>query len=101
MPRGRRRAAPDIAALERELEQLKERQAQLRQQMRQLRGGGGIRTLETKLEKQLATAKWTVQQIKELRPDWDEVGFYQSVQAVQPKPRGRRPRQQAQAEASS
>jgi hypothetical protein len=98
MPRGRRRATPDIATLERELEELKARQARLRQRMRELRGGrSGIRTLEAKLEKQLATAKWTAQQIRELQPDWDEKGFYQSVQAVQPKPRGRRPRQAAPA----
>lgn len=93
MPRGRRPATPNLTDLEAELEALKQRQAELRAQMRQLRtGAGGIRKLEEKLANQLATAKWTVQQIQGLQPDWDDLGFYQSVVAKQPTPRGRRPR---------
>lgn len=93
MPRGRRRSTVDLTSLEQELELLKQRQAELRAQMRQLRSGAsGIRKLQEKLEKQLASAKWTVGEIKQLQPDWDEQGFYQSVTAKQPTPRGRRPR---------
>lgn len=96
MPRGRRRSvtAADAEALERELADLKARQVELRKQLRLARGGGvEVRKLEEKLEKQLATARWTAQQIRELQPEWDELGFYESVQARQPAPRGRRPRQ--------
>jgi chromosome segregation ATPase len=92
MPRGRRRVV-DATALEQELEQLKQRQAELRAQLRQLkRGSGGVRKLEEKLERQLATAKWTVGLIKELQPEWDELGFYEGVKARQPTPRGPRRR---------
>ena len=98
MPRGRRPRAvapPSTDALEQEILRLKQRQAELRQQLRQMKSGaGGIRKLEEKLERQLASAKWTVQQIKQIRPDWDERGFYQTVQPRQPAPRGRRPRSQ-------
>ena len=94
MPRGRRRReAPDVNALEQELEALKRRQAELRAQLRlQRSGSAGVRKLEEKLTKQLATAKWTVGQIRELKPDWDELGFYRSVSPRQPSPRGRRRR---------
>jgi len=98
MPRGRRRAPVDANALEAELAQLQERQKELRQQIRQMRSGqNGISKLEEKLGNQLGSAKWIVQQIKALQPEWDELGFYQSVQAQQPKPRGRRPRAQVDA----
>lgn len=97
MPRGRRSATPSLTSLEAELQALKQRQAELRAQMRQLRSGaGGLRKLEEKLAKQLATAKWTVQQIQSVQPDWDEVGFYQSIAAKQPSPRGRRPKAAAE-----
>jgi septal ring factor EnvC (AmiA/AmiB activator) len=93
MPRGRRRATVDVGSLEDELQKLKQRQAELRQQIRRVRNSQTeIGKLEEKLAKQLATAKWTVRQIRELRPDWDEISFYNSVQAKQPTPRGRRPR---------
>jgi hypothetical protein len=93
MPRGRRRATPDVGTLEQELEQLKRRQADLRQQIRRMRNSQSeVGKLEEKLARQLATAKWTVDQIKEMQPGWDEVGFYHSVQAKQPTPRGRRRR---------
>lgn len=92
MPRGRR-STPDLEALERELVAVKERQAQIRRVIRLNKGNNTeIRKLQDKLEKQLAAAKWTVQQIHELQPAWDDVGFYQTVRAVQPTPRGRRPR---------
>ena len=94
MPRGRRprAAAPPAAeALEQELERLKQRQAEIRQQLRRMRtGAGGIRKLEEKLEKQFGNAKWTVQQIQAIQPEWDDWGFYRTVQARQPTPRGRR-----------
>lgn len=97
MPRGvRRNVAPkpiDVEALERELEALREQQAALRQQLREARKGGAeVGQLQTRLEKQFTEAKWTVQQIQALQPDWDDVGFYRSVTAKQPTPRGRRPR---------
>lgn len=97
MPRGvRRSAAPkptDVEALEAELEQLRSQQATLRQQLRELRKSGPeLQKLQAKLEKQFAEAKWTAQQIHAIHPDWDDVGFYGSVQAKQPTPRGRRPR---------
>lgn len=99
MPRGRRRAAPDLGSLEQELNALKARQAELRAQIRKLKTGStGIRKLEEKLAKQLATAKWTVHLIKQNQPEWDELGFYQSVHPKQPAPRGRRPRAAAAAE---
>lgn len=93
MRRGLRRPQPaaDLTALERELEELKRRQAELRSRIRQQkRGAGGIQKLQDKLAKQLASAKWTVGQIRELQPDWDEWGFYRSVEAKPPTPRGRR-----------
>lgn len=93
MPRGRRRASGDVNALEDELQQLRDRQAALREQIRRLQNSEGeIRKLEEKLTTQFGNAKWTVRQIKELRPDWDEQGFYASVEARKPTPRGRRPR---------
>lgn len=99
MPRGRRKAAPDLGSLEQELAALKQRQMELRSQIRKLKTGStGIRKLEEKLAKQLATAKWTVHLIKQNQPEWDEMGFYQSVQPKQPAPRGRRPRAAAAAE---
>jgi chromosome segregation ATPase len=92
MPRGRRRSL-DATALEEELNQLKQRQADIRSQLRRLRNSQGeIRKLEEKLQGQLASAKWTVGKIKELRPEWDELGFYETVRARQPAPRGRRRR---------
>jgi hypothetical protein len=82
-----------VEALEAQLAELREQQAALRQHLRDLKKGGpALRKLEEKLSKQFAEAKWTVQQIHELQPDWDDVGFYGSVQAKQPTPRGRRPR---------
>mgnify|MGYP001375799490 CR=1 FL=1 len=92
MARGRRPQRPDITALEAELATLKERHRHVRQQIRQLKGNRtGVLKLQEKLEKQLATAKWTVAQIHELQPDWDDVGFYQTVKPVKPT-RGRRPK---------
>jgi hypothetical protein len=80
-----------VDALQRELEALKQRQAVLRQELRQLRAGtGSIRILEEKLEKQLAAAKWTAQEIQQVQPGWDELAFYRGIEAVAPKPRGRR-----------
>jgi peptidoglycan hydrolase CwlO-like protein len=98
MPRGRRRAPADVNSLEDELKQLKQRQAELRVQLRKLRNSSGeIRKLEEKLAKQLATAKWTVGEIRQIQPEWDEMGFYSSVAAKKPTPRGRRPRSAAAA----
>ena len=91
MPRGRSRAGTDVTALEDELNALKQRQAELRQRIRRLRNSQGeIRKLEEKLAKQLGPAKWTVNQIKQLQPDWDEIGFYHTAEPRQPAPRGRR-----------
>ena len=99
MPRGRRRMSPstgagtNVNALEEELNQLRQRQTELRQQIRRMKNSQSeIGKLEDKLSKQLGTATWTVEQIRGLRPDWDEIGFYQSVAARQPTPRGRRRR---------
>lgn len=98
MPRGRRKASADLGTLEQELAALKQRQLELRQQIRRMKTGAtGIRKLEEKLASQLAAAKWTVGQIKEIEPNWDDLGFYQSVQAKQPTPRGRRPKAAAAA----
>lgn len=97
MPRRRTgtiRSALDLTSLEQELELLKQRQAELRAQIRQRRqGADGVAKLQEKLERQLGSAKWTVQQIRELQPDWDEWGFYRSVEPKEPAPRGRRRRQ--------
>lgn len=91
MPRGRRQAVPDLEALERELEELKQRQAALREQLKQVRTGTtGTRKLEEKLQKQLASAKWTVNLIKQIQPSWDDLEFYRSVPPARPTPRGRR-----------
>lgn len=93
MPRGRRRASVDVSTLEEELQELKQRQSELRQQIRKMRNSDSeVRKLEEKLSKQLAGAKWTAEQIRQLNPGWDEFGFYQSVPAKKPAPRGRRPR---------
>src|SRR5437764_11216538 len=94
MRRGRRPRAQVTSntadALEAELQQLKERQAELRQQLRRMKGGEGeIRRLQSRLEGQFARAKWTAEQIKQIRPDWDDWGFYQGVRSRQPAPRGR------------
>src|SRR5918998_646700 len=98
MPRRRRvttRSASDVTALEQEMEQLKQRQAELRALIRQQRrGAGGVEKLQERLERQLGRAKWTVQEIRAIQPDWDEWGFYRSVQPQQPAPRGRRGRQE-------
>jgi hypothetical protein len=81
-----------VEALEAQLAQLQEQQAALRQQLRKARQSGSeIGKLEEKLTKQFAEAKWTVQQIHELQPEWDDVWFYRSVQAKQPTRRGRLP----------
>jgi len=91
MPRGVRRAAPDVESLQRELEELKRRQAALRVQLKQVRAGAtSTGKLEENLQKQLASAKWTVVQIKQIQPAWDDIQFYRSVTPVTPKPRGRR-----------
>jgi len=95
MPRGVRRTTQplDVETLEAQLAQLQEQQVALRAQLRDLKKGGpALRKLEEKLAKQFAEAKWTVNEIRALQPEWDEVGFYRSVQAKQPTPRGRRPR---------
>lgn len=102
MPRGRRRvlASPDVSSLEQELDALKRRQADLRQQIRRMRNSQGeISKLTERLASQLASAKWTVGQIRAVDPNWDEWGFYQSVQAKQPAPRGRRRRTAPEEEA--
>ncbi len=93
MPRGRRRTSTDVATLEQQIQELKQRQAELRLQLRKLRNSTGeVAKLEDKLAKQLSAAKWTVKQIQDVNADWDEMGFYQSVTARQPAPRGRRKR---------
>jgi DNA repair exonuclease SbcCD ATPase subunit len=97
MPRGRRRVV-DVSTLEEELNALKQRQTELRQQLRRMRNSQGeVKKLEEKLGKQLATARWTAGQIRQVQPEWDEIGFYQSVSARQPTPRGRRRRTPAEA----
>ena len=96
MMRTRRRMGTDVNRLEEELNEIKELQAALRQQIRRLRNSEGeVGKLEEKLTKQFASAKWTINQIRDIQPDWDERGFYQSVQARKPSPRGRRPRASA------
>lgn len=83
----------DLASLENQLAQLQEQQAEIRRQLRESRkGGSSLRKLEEKLAGQFAAAKWTVQQIQQLQPDWDDQGFYAAVTAQEPTPRGRRPR---------
>jgi hypothetical protein len=101
MPRGRRRSTPDVNSLESELTRLRQRQAELRQQIRRARNSEGeVRKLEEKLTKQLSGAKWTADQIKQLQPNWDDLDFYRSVPARQPTPRGRRRRSTGDGNAS-
>jgi hypothetical protein len=98
MPRGRRRevTASDSSALERELQQIKAREAEIRALLRRQRNTSTeVRKLEEKLRKQLAGARWVANQIRQLEPGWNEVGFYNSVEPKQPTPRGRRPRSAA------
>lgn len=96
MPRGRQSSVNSPEAIQRELETLKQRHAELRAQLRKSRvGSTEVKKLEAKLEKQLAAAKWTVGLIKQVQSDWDDLGFYQTVRAKQPTPRGRRPRTSA------
>ncbi len=95
MARGRGASPADNTAegIQRELEQLTQRQVELRALLRKSRAGGTeVRKLEQKLEKQLATAKWTVGLIRAIEPNWDDLGFYGTVKAVKPTPRGRRPK---------
>ncbi len=95
MPRGRAvnyggLPPAEVHALESELADLRQKQADVRARLRKARGRqGGVRKLEVKLERQLATAKWTVQQIREIDRNWDELGFYKTVIARKPLPRGR------------
>ena len=75
------------------LEQLNQRQSELTGLLRKSRSGGTeVRKLEQKLEKQFAAAKWTVGPIRAIQPHWDDTGFDWTVRAVQPSPRGRRPK---------
>ena len=98
-PRGKRRLPKDVATLEQQLNELKEREAELKQQLRRITNREvEVKKLEEKLGKQLSTAKWTVDEIHEIQPDWDFNGFFQSVQARKPAPRGRRPRAATQSE---
>ncbi len=93
MPRGRRRTPADVGTLEQELDQLKRRQSELRQQIRRMKNSQGeVGKLEEKLSRQLATDRWTASQIQQLNQTWDEVGCYQYVAPKQPAPRGRRRR---------
>jgi len=88
----------NVSVLETELNDLKSRENEIRAAIRRLRNHDGeVRKLEEKLEKQLSGARWVADQIRELRPDWDELGFYASVEPKQPTPRGRRPRSAATA----
>ena len=99
MPRGRRRVPADVNSLEEELKTLRQRQSELRQQIRKLRNSTSeIRKLTEKLEKQFASAKWTVGEIKQVQPEWDDLAFYAGVAAKKPTPRGRRPRSAAPVE---
>lgn len=80
-------------SLEQELLALRQRQAEIRAQIRRMRNSGTeIRKLEEKLSKYFASAKWIANQIQELRPDYDPVALYNRTAAKQPAPRGRRPR---------
>ena len=93
MPRGQRRVSQDAAAIEAELNAIKARQAELRAALRQFKSGGtGVRKLEEKLARQLSGARWLANEIRTVRPTWDEIGFYRSVEPKKPTPRGRRPR---------
>ena len=72
---------------------MKARQAELRAALRQFKSGDtGVRKLEEKLARQLSGARWLANEIKSVRPTWDEIGFYRSVDPKMPTPRGRRPR---------
>jgi hypothetical protein len=83
-----------IEPLERELEALRQRQAELRAQIRGMRDHEGVvRKLEQKLANQLASAKWTAAQIKHVQPNWDELGFYDKVPAEAPSSRPERAKQ--------
>src|SRR5689334_6356437 len=96
MPRGKRRVSTNVSELESELSGLKSREAELRAAIRRLKNHDGeVRKLEDKLTKQLSGARWVANQIREVRPDWDEIAFYNSVAPKQPTPRGRRPRNAA------
>lgn len=93
MPRGQRRVSQDAAAIEAELNALKARQAELRASLRTFKSGDtGVRKLEEKLARQLSGARWLANEIQALRPTWDEIGFYRSVEPKKPTPRGRRPK---------
>src|SRR5207244_5201799 len=83
MPRGVRRvqpATPDAEALARELEELKARQKEIKQQLRGMRGGATeSREPEEKLAKQLDTAKRADEQIGEQQPTRDEPGVTDAI----------------------
>jgi hypothetical protein len=95
MPRRRPTNSPD--AIEAELSEIEQRRAQLKKELRRIKNKGGeVRKLEEKLAKQLGTAKWTVEQIKDVNPDWDLMAFYNSVEPRQPARRGPRRRSERQ-----
>ena len=78
MARGRRASSGINSSedIQRELEQLKQRQSELRGLLRKSRSGGTeVRKLEAKLEKQFAAAKWTVGQIRAVRMWNSEFGM--------------------------
>jgi len=101
MPRGRRRITPEetpldtqnVDQLQDELEKLRTRQAELRALLRKARNSTAeVGKLEEKLDRQLAVAKHTVNEILQVKPDWNLWAFYDKVTPRKPAPRGRRPR---------
>ncbi len=83
----------DITTIEAEIQALREKQLQLRQQLRRLKNSGQeITKLEARLEKQIGYSKWTIEQIKALDNDWDEIAFANRVAPRKPARRGRLPR---------
>jgi hypothetical protein len=73
---GRSRArAIDADVLEEELRQLKDRQAQLREEIRRRRNRSELGELEAKLAEQLAAVKRTVGEIRKIEPNWESRAF--------------------------
>lgn len=93
----RRKSVQTPSDLEARIKDLREQQRNLRQQLRRIKNSSTeVKKLEEKLSRQLGYAKWTMQEIRELNPAWDEANFSKSVQPRKPARRG--PRKQTATE---
>jgi hypothetical protein len=90
MARAKRASTAEEEKVELQIRDLAQQMAIARRKLRELRNNEtSVGKLLEKLDRQLATAKWTARAIKELQEDWDEVAFYKTVEPRKPTLRGR------------